>query len=48
MFATYLGLPEAKHSDFSRSAVGPSLVQVLVRKSNAVPLRANPKIREWR
>lgn len=46
MFAAYLLLPEAEHLDFPRSTVSPSLVQVLVRKSSVVSLRANPKARD--
>ena len=46
MLAAYLGLPEAEYSGFFRSTVGLSLVQVLVRKSSAVPLKATPKVRE--
>lgn len=40
-------LPEAEYFGFCRSTVGLSLGQVLVRKSSAVPLKANPKAREW-
>lgn len=43
LFAASLGLPGAEHSDFSGSIVGPSLVQVLVRKSSMVPLKETPR-----
>lgn len=42
-------LPEAKYLASAEVpwVSGLSLAQVLVRKSSAVPLTANPKVREW-
>lgn len=48
IFAASLGLPEAECSVFSRRTTGLSLVQVLVRRSSVVPLKANPMARGWR